>query len=357
MATSLLEKMLKAGTVKYANRLSDSKFFAEKDIVTTSVPIVNVAFSGELDGGLVPGLTVISGESKSFKTMISLYCMKAYLQKYPDGIALFYDSEFGVTPEYLSNQGIDTSRVIHIPVEHIEQLKFDMVKRLESIDRDDRVFIMIDSLGAIPSKKEVDDALDEKAVADMTRAKALRSLLRIITPQLTMKNLPCVAIAHVYKTMELYAKNVVGGGSSLVYSANQVFIISRSQDKQADEIAGWNFTINIEKSRFVKEKAKLTFNVNYEKGISKWSGLMDLAKEFGFVTCPVQGWYSRVGEDKKWRLKDTECKEFWMPILSDKSFRDSVAKKFKVSSGSLDQFSENEAAEIIEEILDSEDEV
>jgi hypothetical protein len=150
---------------------------------------------------------------------------------------------------------------------------------------------------------------------------------------------------------------VVTHNTGIYYSASTIWIVGRSQDKQSDEIAGWNFTINIEKSRFVKEKAKLTFNVNYDKGISKWSGLMDLAKEFGYVTCPTQGWYSRVGEDKKWRLKDTDCKEFWLPILSDKAFRDSVAKKFKVSSGSLDQFSENEAAEIIEDILESEDEV
>jgi len=183
---SLMDKLIKSGTVKTSALLSESIYFTDKDIVTTNLPILNIAFSGAVDGGLVPGLTVFAGASKSFKTLLGLYCMKAYFNKYPDAVALFYDSEFGVTPEYLTSNGIDTNKVIHIPIEHIEQLKFDIVKRLEQIERGDHVFIMIDSLGALSSKKEIDDANDEKSVSDMTRAKSIRSLNRIITPHLTM---------------------------------------------------------------------------------------------------------------------------------------------------------------------------
>ena len=68
----------------------------------------------------------------------------------------FYDSEFGTTPEYLKQYKIDTDRVVHVPIEHIEQLKFDIVKRLEQIDKKDKVFIFIDSLGNLASKKEVE---------------------------------------------------------------------------------------------------------------------------------------------------------------------------------------------------------
>ena len=186
---SLLDKMLKAGAVKSSSVLSKSSFFEEKNPIQTELPIVNIAFSGSLKGGLIPGLTVVAGQSKSFKTLLSLYCMKAYLDKYEDGVALLYDSEYGITPEYLESYNIDTDRVIHIPVEDVEQLKFDITKRLEQIEKDDNVFIMIDSVGNLASKKEVEDAMNEKAVADMSRAKALKSLFRIVTPKLTAKNI------------------------------------------------------------------------------------------------------------------------------------------------------------------------
>jgi len=88
---SLLEKMLKAGSVKGSSILSKSDFFQAKDPIKTDLPIVNIAFSGSLNGGLIPGLTVLAGVSKSFKTLLGLYCMKAYLDKYKDGVALLYD--------------------------------------------------------------------------------------------------------------------------------------------------------------------------------------------------------------------------------------------------------------------------
>lgn len=356
---SLLDRIKKAGTIKQASVLSESPFFNAKDCIPTNLPILNVAFSGSLSGGLVPGLTVLAGASKSFKTLLGLYCMKAYFNKYPDSIALIYDSEFGITPEYLIANGIDTDRVIHVPIEHIEMLKFDIVKRLEEIKRGDKVFLMVDSLGALSSKKEVEDALDEKSVSDMTRAKAIRSMLRIITPHLTMKDIPCIVINHIYQTMELYSKAIVGGGTAVTYSANQIFIISKSQEKEGTELVGWNFTINIEKSRFVREKAKLPFTVKFDGGISKWSGLLEMALESGHVVKPSNGWYSKCNpetgemEEKKYRMKDTDTKDFWLPIIQDKSFQTWVKQNYQVSTGSiLTDDDINKELEMIEDIDD-----
>ena len=209
---SLLEKLTKAGSIKHASTLDESTFFSTKDLIQTKFPIINVAMSGALDGGLVPGLTVLAGPSKHFKSNLGLIMVQAYMKQYEDAVCLFYDSEFGITPEYIAANGIDTARVIHIPIEHIEQLKFDIVKRLDSIERKDKVIIFIDSIGNLASKKEAEDALEEKSAADMTRAKQLKSLFRIITPHLTTKDLPCIAINHVYQTQEMFSKAVVSGG-------------------------------------------------------------------------------------------------------------------------------------------------
>ena len=129
-----MEKLLKTGSVG-STILSESEIFKDKDLVRASLPIINIAFSGRVDGGFAPGLTILAGESKTFKSALSLYCMKAYLDKYDDAVGILYDSEFGVTPEYIKGFGIDPARVIHIPVEHVEQLKFDFVKKLEEIKK------------------------------------------------------------------------------------------------------------------------------------------------------------------------------------------------------------------------------
>lgn len=339
--SALLERMKKSGSIKSSEILTESSFFIAKDVIETDLPILNVAFSGELDGGLVPGLTILAGMSKSFKTLLGLYCLKAYMNKYPDSVCLFYDSEFGVTPEYIKANGIDGERIIHIPVEHVEQLKFDIVKRLDEIKRGDKVFIFVDSLGNLASKKEVEDANDEKSVADMSRAKAIRSMLRIITPHLTMKDLPCIIINHVYNTMEMYSKTVIPGGTAVTYAANQIFVITKAQEKDGTELVGYNFTINIEKSRFVREKSKLPFTVTYDDGIQKYSGLLDIALETGFVTKPSNGWYQKVDQDtgemlgNKCRMKDTQNSQFWNDLLNDQKFKQAVKNKFQLGKTSL----------------------
>lgn len=337
---SLLEKMRKVGSIKSAELLSESSFFNEKEGVPTEVPIINMALSGKVDGGLVSGLTFLAGPSKHFKSLLGLVLVKAYMNKYPDAVCLFYDSEFGITPDYIKTNGIDTDRVLHIPIEHLEQLKFDISKRLEAIERGEKVIIFIDSVGNLASKKEVEDALEEKSVADMSRARVMKSLWRIVTPHLTTKDIPCVAVNHTYQTMEMYSKAVMSGGTGGMYSANQVFIIGKAQEKDGSDLVGWNFTINIEKSRFVREKSKFPFLVTFEGGIQKYSGLMDLALEGGFVTKPSNGWFAKVDRDTgeigdKKRLADTMNAEFWDPILQSEEFKEYVRKTFAVSYGSL----------------------
>lgn len=343
---SLIDKLKAAGSIK-AETIAESGFFKPKDISPTQVYIINAAFTGTLDGGLVSGLTTIAGPSRHFKSNLGLVAVKAYMTRHPDAVCLFYDSEFGITPEYLSAHGIDNNKVIHLPIEHIEQLKFDIVKKLEEIKKSDKVIIFIDSIGNLASKKEVEDAHDEKSVADMTRAKQMKSLFRIITPHLTLKDIPCIVVNHTYATQEIYSKQVVSGGTGVMYSSNTVWIIGRSQDKDGTELMGYNFSINVEKSRFVKEKSRLEFTVKFDGGIDRYSGLLELALESGHVIKPSNGWYSRVNtadgviEDQKFREEKTHTKDFWEPILADQKFNDFVRNKYQLATTPI-QFYDND---------------
>lgn len=354
---SLLDRLQKAGSIKNTSTLEDSTFFNTKEFVKTDIPIINLALSGDVDGGLISGLTFLAGPSRHFKSLLGLILVKAYMDKYKDAVCLFFDTEFGVTPEYVKTNGIDTSRVLHIPIEHLEQLKFDISKRLEEIKKGDKVIIFIDSVGNLASKKEVDDALDEKAVADMSRARVMKSLWRIVTPHLTIKDIPCIAVNHTYQTMEMYAKSVMSGGTGGMYSANQVWIIGKSQEKDGTELIGYNFTINIEKSRFVKEKSKFPFTVTWDGGIQKYSGLMEVALEGNFVTKPANGWYAKVDQntgeigDKK-RLADTHNAEFWEPILHTEKFKEFIKHKYGIAYGNI-MGKTSEHVDVLEEEIET----
>ena len=351
---SLLDKIKKNSTIKDSSILSNSKFFGVKDLIQTPVPALNVALSGKLDGGLTPGLTVFAGPSKHFKTAFAMLLAKSYLDKYDDAVILFYDSEFGAPQGYFKSFGIDTDKVIHTPITDIEQLKHDIMAQLNGLERGDHVMVIIDSVGNLASKKEVDDALEGKSVADMTRAKQMKSLFRMITPHLTIKDIPAVVINHTYKEIGLFPKDIVSGGTGIYYSADNIFIIGRRQNKTGADVVGYDFIINVEKSRFVREKSKIPVEVTFEGGISKWSGLLEMAMESGHVIKPSNGWYQIAADgvdSKKFRTKDTYTADFWLPVIQDEAFKLWIERNYIISSENILQDDiTNDVAEAYDDI-------
>ncbi len=337
---SLLDKLKKNTTIKESSILSKSKFFSQKDMVQTEVPMINVALSGSLDGGITPGLTMLAGPSKHFKSAFGLLLASSYLKKYKDAIVLFYDSEFGTPQKYFETFDVDMNRVLHTPITSVEELKIDIMNQLQDITSEDKVIVIIDSIGNLASKKEVDDSIEGKTVADMTRAKGIKSLFRMITPHLTIKDIPLVVVNHTYKEIGMFPKDIVGGGTGSYYSADTIWILGRQQDKGKDGLQGYNFIINVEKSRFVKEKSKIPITVSFNGGMQKYSGLLDLAIEAKFVTKPSPGWYAKIdrktGEvGAKVRLDATQTKEFWYPILEDNQFKTFVQEKYQIGYGNI----------------------
>ena len=208
------------------------------------------------------------------------------------------------------------------------------------VERGDKLIIVLDSIGNLASKKEVEDALEGKSVADMSRAKQVKSLFRMVTPHLNLKDIPMVVVNHTYKEIGMFPKDIVGGGTGSYYSADNIFIIGRQQEKDGTEIVGYNFIINVEKSRYVKEKSKIPVSVSFDGGISKWSGLLDIALESGHVSKPSNGWYAKVDKETgeigdKHRLDATQTEEFWSDILEDESFQEYVRKKYEIAYGSI----------------------
>lgn len=333
--STLIEKLKRNSKLELTSVLSDSTVFNKKDDIITDVPMLNVALSGDLEHGLTSGLTVLAGPSKHFKTSFGLIMVASYLRKYPDAAILFYDSEFGSPFEYWKTFGIDTDKVVHSPIRNVEELKFDLMNQLANIDKSEKVLIFIDSVGNLASKKEIEDALNEKSVADMTRAKAFKSLFRMVTPYLNLNDIPLICVGHTYKTQDMYPKDVLSGGTGIYYSADTVWILGRQQDKDADGLNGYNFVINVDKSRFVREKSKIPVSVSFARGIEKYSGLLDIAVEGGFVTKPKAGWYATKNTEKNFREADTHNKEFWDPILKSKEFKEYIRSHYKLGMGAV----------------------
>jgi RecA/RadA recombinase len=340
---SLLDKLKKNSTLENIAVLAESNLFHKKDFIVTEVPGINVALSGDIDGGMTPGLLQIAGESKHFKSSFLLLMVRAFQRKHKDGVVIFYDSEFGSPEAYFDAFDIDKDRVLHAPVTDIEMLKTDIAKQLASISKGENVMIAVDSLGNLASRKEAEDAVEGKVVADMTRAKQLKSFFRIVTPHLTIKSLYMVVVNHVYQEIGMFPKTIVGGGKGSYLASDNIWIIGREQEKDGKDVVGYTFNIRIEKSRYVREKSVIPVTVTFDGGIEKYSGLIELAEESGHIKRvkerPIK--YARVdtatGEifDEELSVEETDRASFWKDILEDECFKEFVRTKYKVAYSNL----------------------
>ena len=342
----LMSKMLKGTKIKGADVLLDSKLFSEKEVIQTEIPAINIALSGDLDGGLRPGLTSIASPSRHFKTNFALLLAAAYLKKHEDGMLLYYDSEFGTGEGAMASFGIDSSRVLHIPITNIEEFKFDIMQKLDNnnedgIKRGDKIFILVDSIGNLASIREVNNAIDGNSAADLQRAKELKGTWRLITPHLLMKNIPMIVIQHVYEEMKLYGKQVMSGGTGGMLSSDTVWIIGKSQEKEGTDLVGYNFTINVEKSRYVKEKSKIPILVKFDGGINKYTGILELAIEAGEVVKPKNARYQLIDKETGELIGEyvkepaTQCEEFLGVVLKRESFKQWVRDKYKLAQAKM----------------------
>jgi hypothetical protein len=325
----LMTKLKKNSKSDMISELINTELLNEKEIITTPIIGLNIALSGDVQGGFTSGITTVAGKSKHFKSLFALEMAKGFLQKYEDGVMVFFDSEFGSPIQYFDTFGEAKKRILHVPITTVEELRTEMVNQLDGITRGDHVMFVVDSIGNLASIKETEDAADGKMTVDMTRAKILKSVFRIITPKLVMKNVPMVAINHTYDTLEMFSKQVMGGGTGNVYASDTILFVGKQQEKEGKDITGWNFVLNIEKSRYVKEKEKISILVTYKDGVYRYSGVFDLAAEFGIITSPSQGWYEYKGE--KMRKKDLETPELMEEIIDLPEFQKRVKMKYQLN--------------------------
>lgn len=329
MATSeLLKRIKKNSKNSMIDQIVKTELLNEKEQVSTEIPALNIALSGAVDGGFTAGITTLAGKSKSFKTLFALEMARGFLKEHPESALIFFDSEFGSPISYFESFGDDVDRIMHVPVTTVEELRTELSNQIDGLEREDKVIFIVDSIGNLASIKETDDAMEGANKVDMTRAKMLKSMFRIVTPKLVMKNIPMIAINHTYDTIEMFSKQVMGGGTGAMYASDTILFIGKQQEKEGTELKGWNFILNIEKSRYVREKEKIPVQVTYSGGIDRYSGIFDLALEFGIITSPTKGWYEYKGEKK--RRKDLANPEMLKEICDLDKFRELVESKYKL---------------------------
>jgi RecA/RadA recombinase len=199
---------------------------------------------------------------------------------------IYYDTEGAQDANALRNRGIDLEKILIIPIGTVEELTKHMYTVLTEKNPNYKLLIVVDSLGNLSSNKEMTDTLDDKDKVDMTRAKKIRTLFRLISMPCAYKHAPAIFINHTYTTMGTYVPvQTPGGGKGVAYGVSSTILLSKTADRTADKvIVGANIKAKTDKSRLSKEKQDITLSINFSKGINKYAGLFELMEKSEFIT-------------------------------------------------------------------------
>ena len=285
--TDFLNQIVKEIGDDYATLASDID--ETETYVDSGSFIFNALISGSIYGGFSANkITAIAGESSTGKTFFSLAVVRNFLDSNPDAIVLYFDTESAITKSLLESRKVDTSRVVVMNVVTIEEFR---TKALQSVDKylkvpeDERppMMFVLDSLGMLSTEKEINDALEDKNVRDMTKSQLIKGAFRMLTLKLGQAKIPLIVTNHTYDVIGSYVPTKeMGGGSGLKYAASTIIYLSKAKEKDGKEVVGNIIKAKTAKSRLSKENQQVQIRLFYdERGLDKYYGLLELAAEAG----------------------------------------------------------------------------
>jgi RecA/RadA recombinase len=254
--------------------------------VDTGSYIFNSLVSGSLYGGIPQNkITAIAGESATGKTFFVLGICKTFLDTHSEGNVVFFESESAITKDMIEERGIDSSRMVMLPVTTVQEFRYQSLAVLDAYEKDEDqkpLLICLDSLGMLSTTKEIEDTEAGKETRDMTRAQIVKATFRVLTLKLGKLGVPLILTNHTYDVVgSMFPQKEMGGGSGLKYAASQIIYLSKKKDKDGTEVVGNIIHCKTYKSRLTKENQMVDVRLSYSRGLDRYYGLLELAIEAG----------------------------------------------------------------------------
>mgnify|MGYP001216338238 FL=1 len=274
---------------EYASLVSDGVAAGDTSgFINTGSHIFNALVSGSVFGG-IPGnkITAIAGESSTGKTYFCLGVVQHFLESNPNAGVIYFESESALSKDQIEDRGIDSSRMLIVPVTTVQEFRTQSIKILDKYldqaeDKRQPLMFVLDSLGMLSTTKEVEDAEAGKETRDMTRAQIVKSIFRVLTLKLGKANVPMLVTNHTYDVVGAYIPTKeMGGGSGLKYAASTIIYLSKKKEKDGKEVVGNIIKCKTAKARLTKENNQVEVRLYYDKGLDKHYGLLELGEKYG----------------------------------------------------------------------------
>lgn len=329
-----------------ASILSENALSNVDSWIDTGCMVLNAIISGSLYGGVPAGrITGFSGPSAAGKTYI---INKILAKAQEQGITpVIFDTEAAIDKSSTIGVGLNPEMVKYVPVQTVESCRNQISTFLDSVmeaKMQGKFIISIDSLGNLASQKELDDAEKDKSAMDMgTRAKGLKSMMRLLTFKAAQAGITILFSNHTYDDPAAMFPTLVksqSGGKGPVYLSSVLVQLAKRDEKhdkgntsdeilpEANKVSGTTLRALTVKNRFVPPFLECEMYLNFKKGLDRLSGLREMAVNHGVVEQTGSTFVlpsskegepgKKLGYYKNWKDDEQLWEETILPKLEDK---------------------------------------
>ncbi|KAK1412980.1 hypothetical protein QVD17_34640 [Tagetes erecta] len=272
-----------AGTFDGESMMFLQRFFGArvKPVISTGSLKLDIALG---IGGLPKGRIVeIYGHEASGKTTLALNVIRE-AQKL-GGYCAYLDVENALDPRLLEMTGVNTKNLLISQPNSAENLLsiVDTLTKSGAVD-----VIVVDSVAALIPQSEIAGVISDNIIE--TQSKIMTQALRKIHFSLCRSETLIIFINQVrsnLKSRHEGLKNVsevtCGGNALPFYSAVRMRIARKGLLKTQEKVTGLGICVEVMKNKLAPAMKKAELEIEFGKGISRSSEILELACEHGIV--------------------------------------------------------------------------
>ena len=322
------DKLLKASKGSRMMVLSESEVSKINEWLYTPTHDLNRILSGSLYKGVAEKThTLIVGPEASGKS--SFMCLNLAAAQKLGYTPIIIDAEGAWTGDFVTRWGIDPTKAMVINTPWVEDIMVELAKIIE--EGWTKLAIVIDSIGALESKKMIDDGIKGDVKADQGGLqKKIKRIMKMIVGIVKMQNSIAFSAGHYYGNPTGYGEpDQIGGGKYPKLAADYLITLKKSKlyanplaktAAQRGEVIGTEIKAATLKNRFYPPFQEAKFEINYKEGVNKLAGIVDIATGMGLIE-KGGSWYDcrlldlKVQGELKFydELKKIDCK----PLLDE----------------------------------------
>jgi len=317
-----IKQLIKESGNDMASIVSSGIIGDSNTFIGTGSYSLNALLSGSMYGGVPSNkITCFAGSEAVGKTFITLSIAKHFLEQNKENAVMYFESEGALTQDIIAERGLDTDRVVVLPVATVEEFRTQCVKVIENSKRvKGQIMIFLDSLGNLSTMKETSDVASGSDKRDMTRAPLIRGTFRTLALMLSRHDIPLILTNHTYDSIgSMFPKKEISGGGGIKYAASTIVTLGKRKNKDGTNVIGNIIKAKLVKGRMTKEESIVEMMLDYQKGLDKYYGLIPIAEKYGI--------FKKVST----RFETPSGKAFEKTIINDpeKYFTEDVMKQLE----------------------------